>query len=142
MPEWISVIWYDIRDSLSEIQVIDFAMPSYFLLWLIILMFPLTGVDRRDKIAASVYSLFCTAAGVALIYALPQQYTSNSQTIGQKVFTMMGMGAVGIFRWLYQPKDTAKEDAEKERLAAERAERALKAINDQVSKNKDNKRRA
>ena len=75
MPAWLAVIVYDLKNMITSLEPVDFAQPSFVAMWVFIVMLPLIGIDRRDPIAGLVYILFCVAAGVALIFALPRILT-------------------------------------------------------------------
>ena len=98
---WLELIWQDTRDSLLTWDLKDLALPTYFVLWLAILFTPLVGVDRRDPFAAMVYVLFCVAAGVTLIFALPQNYTPPS-SVQFVIGATLSMSGISAFRWYYR----------------------------------------
>ena len=111
MPRWALLLWKDILDAVLDLRPMDFAQPSFFALWLVILFMPLIGVDRRDPISGIVFVLFCMASGAALVFALPQELIPESdlKTINITL-TCMGLGA-GI-RWVFgaqRKKDIIKE---------------------------------
>ena len=98
---WLELIWHDVKDSFMLWDLKDLALPTYFTLWLVILFTPLVGVDRRDPFAAMVYVLFCVAAGVTLIFALPQRFTPPS-SINFIIGTVLTMAGISAFRWYYR----------------------------------------
>jgi len=98
MPEWLAALANDIRESWELLQAVDFALPSFACLWLLIVLLPLKGMDRRDPISGAMYTMFCMAAGVALMFALPQRYIPNP-SLGVQVVGVMLMGFAGAFRW-------------------------------------------
>lgn len=102
MEELLNLIWHDIQVSFSGITVKDLARPIFLLLWLFIVLIPLTRVDRRDTLAGAVYVLFCMASGVALVWALPQTYVSDKPTMYNIFLSMLIMSAISAFRWFYR----------------------------------------
>ena len=113
MPAWLTVIWYDLKNAWDSLEPVDFAMPSFIGLWIAILLMPLIGIDRRDPIAGLMYVLFCSGAGVALVFALPQKY-APPRTINLQITTVFFMGAVSAFRWFYGANPDALEEQRKQ----------------------------
>ena len=98
---WLELLWHDIKESFLLWDLKDLALPTYFALWLVILFSPLVGVDRRDPYAAMVYVLFCVAAGVTLIFALPQRFTPP-HSINFVIGALLSMAGISAFRWYYR----------------------------------------
>ena len=113
MPAWLSVIWYDLKNAWDSLEPVDFAMPSFIGLWIIILFMPLFGIDRRDPIAGLMYVLFCSGAGVALVFALPQNY-APPRTMNLQITTVLFMGGVSAFRWFYGANPDILEEQRKQ----------------------------
>ena len=113
MPAWISVIWFDLKNAWYSLEPVDFATPSFVGLWILILLLPLIGIDRRDPIAGAVYMLFLTGAGVALVFALPQKFTSSGGSNIQ-LATVFVMAAVSGFRWFNGANPNVLEDQRKQ----------------------------
>lgn len=101
MPEWLSVIWVDLKAIWFETDAVDLARPTYFILWMVILFLPLIGIDRRDPIAGLVYVLYCVAAGVTLVIILPEKY-SDVLSLKTQFNLVMAMIFCASFRWFYK----------------------------------------
>lgn len=100
VPDWLIILWSDIKNSILSVETNDLARPSFFALWIAIVALPLRGIDRRDPIAGLVYILYCMAAGAALLYALPQYYIQPPSLKAMNV-TVCVMGIVAGVRWFY-----------------------------------------
>ena len=102
----------DIYESYLTIRAVDLAQPSFIALWMVILFTPLMGIDRRDKYCSMMYISYLAGAGVALIFALPKQYISQSSTLAGQVSGTIIMMIVAGIRWYYgarQPQQVTKK---------------------------------
>lgn len=110
--DWIKFVAEDVRLTITSLQLRDFAYPSYVLLWLIILFFPLTGVDREDPIAGLVYILYCLAAGATFVFALPGNLPDLSDS-SIHIAVLSLMGVLSSYRWFHRNSQTlTKEEHE------------------------------
>lgn len=107
MPDYLWLFFRDIYEAWKGIQAVDLAAPSFILLWLFIVLLPLVGIDRRDKVAGMVYTLYCTAAGVALMLALPQNILKRDEDPAGQFFLTAGLAGVAYFRWWFK-RDTVR----------------------------------
>ncbi len=98
--DWLKFLYEDATASYNSIEMNDLAYPSYILLWLLLLMFPLTRVDRSDPIAGLVYVLFSITTGATLIFGLPGDFTSFSD-INIHFAILLGMGCIAAYRWFH-----------------------------------------
>jgi hypothetical protein len=80
----------------------DFAGVPGLVLWCAIVLFPLTGIDRRDACAGYTYTLFCVAVGVILMMALPLRLIGETSTVGQ-LLLLTGLGLAAGLRWWFRP---------------------------------------
>ena len=100
MPDWLLIIWSDLKDSILAFTVRDLTRPSFFGLWLVILLMPLIGVDRRDPVAGMVYVVFALGAGAALVFALPKDLV-DEPSIQTIFWSMVLMGIASSVRWVW-----------------------------------------
>lgn len=101
MLETVMFLIHDAKKGWDELRPIDFAQPSLFGIWSMILMMSLVGIDRRDALTGLVYALFCVAAGAMLVFALPMTLVPPSD-LGTMVSTLTIMAALAGIRWLYK----------------------------------------
>jgi hypothetical protein len=86
----------------SAFSAHDFAGVPGLLLWCGIVLFPLTGIDRRDVCTRYTYILFCVSVGVVLMMALPLRLIGETSRIGQ-LLLMTGLGLIAGLRWAIHP---------------------------------------
>ena len=120
MLKFLNLFWHDIKVSFEILTVKDLARPIFIMLWLLIVLSPLTRVDRRDPIAGSVYVLFCVASGVALVWALPQTFIADRPTIDTIFSSMLLMAGISGFRWFYRSQQFELPKSIDERLKKEK----------------------
>lgn len=96
--DWITFLADDIHQAILAIELKNLAYPTYIALWLIILFFPLSGIDKQDPIAGLVYILYCLGSGVTLFFALPGNFTKNSD-IKTHLMVCLSMGLCACYRW-------------------------------------------
>jgi len=106
MTDAFQLIWFDIMALFGSLSIVDASKIGYTLLWLIILMTPLTGVDRRDAIACLVYTVFISAAAVTLFFALPSIVGVDESTFRDQFLTVMIVSAIACLRWSWKLQDT------------------------------------
>ncbi|SMF79291.1 hypothetical protein [Pseudobacteriovorax antillogorgiicola] len=114
--DWLNFINEDFRTALGNLEPKDFAYPSYTLLWLIILFFPLAGIDRQDPIAGMVYILYCLGAGATLLFALPNNFDKLSD-FSIHLTSLILMGLVAGYRWFHRNNQTMTRDEHEENVA-------------------------
>jgi hypothetical protein len=91
----------DLIDLFRTIDLADLMTPLGLIIWSSILLIPLKGTDRRCRISAATYSLFCVAAGIALLFALPQRFI-KTPPIGSQMTLVFFMGSLAAVRWLFK----------------------------------------
>ena len=101
MPDWLSFLLNDLHQSFQAIQIKDFAIYGYLFLWIIILAFPLRGVDTHDHIAGLVYVIYICGGGVVLFFALPETFTEFSD-FSIHLAAFLGMAIVAAYRWFHK----------------------------------------
>lgn len=108
MDDWFGAIILDIKMSWQLLQAIDFALPSFICMWFLILLTPLHGMDRRDPIAGSVYTLFCMGAGVCLMFAIPKAYI-ELPSLTTQIVSISAMASISAFRWFFTSERSKAE---------------------------------
>lgn len=101
IEELIWLIFNDIKEIILAIDRQDVLRSCFWLLWGIIVFSPLKDVDRRDHLAAAVYVLFCMGAGVALVFAIPQEFLPQV-SLGRTFVIIIVMGVIAALRWYYK----------------------------------------
>ncbi len=101
MPDWLLFLMNDVQQSFQAIQIKDFAIYGYLFLWIIILAFPLRGVDTHDHIAGLVYIIYMSGGGVVLFFALPKNFTEFSD-FSIHLAAFIGMAIVAGYRWFHK----------------------------------------
>ena len=79
----------------------DYAFFTFVILWFVLLVFPLHGIDRRDRTSGMVYALYMAGAGVALLLALPQNYVEQKPDIQQQITMIIALMITSLWRWGY-----------------------------------------
>lgn len=93
----------DAEKYLTNLTIKDFALPGAIILWLILLLWPLTGVDRRDPISGFTYAVYQLACGVVLLLAIGNRL-DRWQDWMQSLVVLMAIGLVIGWRWLRHPQ--------------------------------------
>ena len=75
MEKAFIILWSDIVQLVTSIDITDLTMPLSISMWGILVVLPLSRTDYRDVIAGVTYTLFLTAAGITLTLAIPQRFT-------------------------------------------------------------------
>ena len=115
IPSEVLFIFKDLHDAWAAIEPVDFAKPSFIGLWLILLLTPLKGVDRRDLLAALVYTLFCMASAVILVFILPETFSPPEPMLNIFATTVF-LSLLAFARWnfrVHPVKDFVKTGFEK-----------------------------
>lgn len=115
-----AILIHDLAESIRLIRPVDLAQPTFMCLWLLILATPLRGIDRRDPFCGMMYVAFTSGAGVALIFALPQEYVSTNLGIPQQFLSVVAMMSVAAIRWWYKsdPRRRAKQAETQEAMGS------------------------
>ena len=104
MGNFITLGLRDLIESYQAVRAVDLALPTFLGLWLVILLMPLRGIDRRDLYGGMMYTLYLTASGVALVFALPRKYLATSPTFEVQLLAVTCMILLAGLRW-YLGKD-------------------------------------
>lgn len=105
MGNFLTLGMRDLVESYQAVRAVDLALPTFLGLWLVMLLMPLKGIDRRDPYGGMMYTLYLTASGVALIFALPRKYLATSPTFEVQFLAVTCMILLAALRW-YLGKDT------------------------------------
>jgi hypothetical protein len=94
----------EVLTAFLDLNVAQVATLAGAAMWLVLLALPLTGIDRRDKVAAATYAGFLLAAGTALLVAIPHWRTTSGYSGGistplAQVWAALAMILVAAYRW-------------------------------------------
>ena len=105
ISEWVTFLIHDFRQALANIQLESMINPAYIILWIVILLYPLSGIDRQDTNSGLVYILYCLFSGAALFFALPKQEMKFSNFPSQ-VGILIFIGICAAYRWFHRKSET------------------------------------
>jgi len=94
----VILAWDQYADAWRESRFTAFVRPCAVLLWLLILSLPLNGMDRSDRIAGAVFTVFYTAVGVAIILAVPNSLLGTPPLFEQTVYVFFFV-IISAARW-------------------------------------------
>ena len=117
--EWLSFLAEDIKLALLALEPKDLAYPTYAVLWVVILFYPLHGVDRQDPIAGLVYILYCVGAGATLFFALPDHF-SRAIDLPLHFGVLTIMGGFAAYRWFHKNNQTLTREEHEKMMEKER----------------------
>lgn len=94
--------------------VFDFTVPDWIalagtILWGIMLVWPLVGMDRRDVISGLTYAVFMGAMGLVLMVIIPDLLRGINSLNAMHIATMTVSSALAYTRWIWyrsRNKDT------------------------------------
>jgi hypothetical protein len=102
----LALIWHDVLAVGFSTEIIDFAWPMFFALWLVLLWIPLIGIDRRDHVCAMVYVMYLMGAAAMFMFALPEQFMEPMSFLHMNGVLVL-VGVVAAARWYYwRPNST------------------------------------
>lgn len=84
--------------AFRDLSPSDVAVLTGGAVWLLIISLKLVGIDRRDVAAGFGYMLFASAAGVALILAVPKKLTSGVDAFDW-IFLIGALSVLSALRW-------------------------------------------
>ena len=113
METLVAIFREDVMSMWLSIKIADFALPALFIIWMVLVLIPLRGFDLRDRVAQSVYSLFCASAGVILVIALPSQYVKIFTSFNGQVLAVAVMACLAALRWEYSNQSVTAKAAKK-----------------------------
>ena len=108
-----TIIFVDLIALFKGIHQDDLAIPALFLGWIVILSLPMTGIDRRDPIAALTYVGVVTSLGVLLTQIAPTLYMERQSNLAHDLLSALMMGGVGSGRWFIGRNKTLSRKNEK-----------------------------
>ncbi|NRA64703.1 MAG: hypothetical protein HRU19_09485 [Pseudobacteriovorax sp.] len=111
--EWFGLLIHDAKAIILGFEMRDLAHPSYLMLWLVILFYPLHGVDRNDPIAGLVYVLYSLFVGTTVFFALPKNFQEISD-LNTHFGILVIMGCVTAYRWWFHTNEPKKVVAKAE----------------------------
>ncbi|NRA45212.1 MAG: hypothetical protein HRU09_09685 [Oligoflexales bacterium] len=83
---------------LYGLGVADFAIPIGFLLWSLIFLISLDGIELTDIFSRFLYMGFCMASGVTLCLAIPAAHISFDELQYYLIFIVL-FGAISSIVW-------------------------------------------
>ena len=89
----------DLYETYSTLEIKDLALPTFGLLWILTLLWPLTDINRRDLATGASYVLYMMSAAVILFFVLPSEYINLDVTTSSQILTLLALGAVAFARW-------------------------------------------
>lgn len=93
---------FDIYEAYSTLKIKDLALPTFSGLWVLTLLIPLTGINKRDLATGATYLAYLISSAVILLLILPSQYISLDITMASQLFTLAALGCVTIARWWFR----------------------------------------
>jgi hypothetical protein len=107
LQEWLRVLKSDADFLFYSWSLADLAIPIAIVFWGLILMIPMTGVDRRDINAFGSYVVYSVFGAILLIIVLPYQYVDTS-SLGMQIATAILVTTATGFRWFARNKATPR----------------------------------
>ena len=103
LQEWVRVLKSDADFLFYSWSLADLAIPIAIVFWGLVLMIPLTGVDRRDVGAFGSYVVYSVFGSILLVIVLPYQYVDTS-ALGTQILTAILATTATAFRWFSRSK--------------------------------------
>lgn len=88
----------DLKTATLNLQVADFAPIFRWLIWLVLLLVTLKGVDYRDNITKWSYVAVLMAVGCLLLIAIPEGFSTNHLGPGS-IFLAIILASVAHSLW-------------------------------------------
>ncbi|MFW7380339.1 MAG: hypothetical protein ACOH5I_16120 [Oligoflexus sp.] len=107
MQTWFELIRQDIIAANDRLTIQDFAILFQSLYWLILAFFPLSGIDKRDRLTALSYVLFLLFSACLLFFAIPGRSTEFSDW-NDHLLLFFFLGFIAWWRWHYRKKKRSK----------------------------------
>ena len=101
MPEIYRKL-FDSYEAFQTLEVKDLAIPTFAGLWVLTLLIPLTGINKRDIATAAAYVAYLTASAIALLFILPSQYIYLDINTISQAFTLIAVAIVATLRWWFR----------------------------------------
>lgn len=93
---------FDIYEAYSTLKIKDLALPTFAGLWVLTLLIPLTGINKRDLATAATYLAYLISSAVILLLILPSQYISLDITMTSQLLTLIALGCIAVARWWFR----------------------------------------
>lgn len=95
----LSLVLDDLRSVLAGLRPTDFGPMIFGLLWVVILIVGLKGVDRRDEVTEFTYLAVMVALGATFMLGLPLASESSHSPLG--IFLVVSaLYALSSLRWI------------------------------------------
>jgi hypothetical protein len=89
------------RGAFADLGLNALAVPVGIVTWLVIVFWPLRGVDRRDNMAGVTFVLFATAAAALMVLAVPRVLAASGDGT-LRVATLGLFASAAAVRWLWR----------------------------------------
>ena len=71
-------------------------MPLGFVIWSMLLLVPLRGIDCSEPVTGLLYSAYCSASGLLLIVIIPSEFHNQESPANTFALTVVFFFASGI----------------------------------------------
>jgi hypothetical protein len=112
----LSVVLADMRSVIAGLRPQDFGPLLFGILWLVVLLAGLKGVDRRDEVTEFTYPAVMVALGTALMLGLPLGSKSSHSPLWSFLFVST-IFAVSSLRWVLFKNNLQSAQASKQSAA-------------------------
>ncbi len=106
----------DIVNAFASMSAQEWSVVLGYGMWFVLLVMPLRGIDRRDRIAGATYALWLGAAGLLLIMAVPGKM-NDARYSSEHFFLMLALAAIGFLRWVTRRRVVLEVPVKKETRA-------------------------
>lgn len=94
----------EVVEAFSALTYPDVAVALSVILWLVVLAIPLTGIDRRERMAGYTYVAFMAFSAAALVFAAPARL-KDWRDAALHVVVILVMGVLAGARWSLRKKE-------------------------------------
>ena len=109
MPDFYQKLFH-FYEAYTTLEVRDLAVPTFAGLWVLTLLIPLTGINKRDAATASAYVVYLASSAVILLFILPSQYIKLDLTISSQLLTLVALSIVTVLRWWFRDDLAARKE--------------------------------
>lgn len=95
----------DVAAVVKDFTITEITTLVGIVLWFLLMLVPLTGIDRRDGVTGSTFLLFACAAAVLLVIAVPGKL-AHLQDAPWQAAAIVAFGMVAAIRWVRRPTGT------------------------------------
>lgn len=96
---YLNIIIYDLYGFIINFTLKDAIVLIGVLTWVLILLIPIKGVDKKDFVAALTYMLVLMALGVCLVFAIPQHFFTDNRSLQDQFLITFSFGFLALCRW-------------------------------------------